>query len=243
MGYTKTFRKPVGITPRYTVTCIKTKWGAPEYILEGETLRMFTKLFPIHSNRRIAEWFGLSFSSIQRFKRELGLKKNMKAIGREHVRDIKRTCEANGWYDSLRGKAPCEAAIEGTKRLRAQGYHPLLALKEKNPRKYRKVLQQRSEARRAMAAKERRRMLYGLERKTKMIVSLSPLSPSARSFKHSMIKRFNYFADDAHRNWICYDNETCRNPHSEATAIKHGLRIVEGEDTPTQDNEFTNQTT
>ena len=230
MAFTKTFLKPVGVTPRYPVTRIETKWGKEKYVLEGETLRMFKKLFPIHSTRRIAEWFGLSFSSIQRFKRELGLKKNMKAIGREHVRDIKRTCEANGWYDSLRGKAPCEAAIEGTKRLRAQGYHPLLALKEKNPRKYRKVLQKRSEARKTLFAKERRRMLYGLERKTKLRVLLSPLSPSARSFKHSMIKRFNYFADDAHRDWVCYDSTTRRNAKSEETAIKHGLRIVEGED-------------
>lgn len=38
MGFTKTFRKPVGIMPRYTVTCIQTKWGTPEYILEGKTI-------------------------------------------------------------------------------------------------------------------------------------------------------------------------------------------------------------
>ena len=230
MAFTKTFLKPVGVTPRYPVTRIETKWGKEKYVLEGETLRMFEKLFPIHSNRRIAEWFGLSHTTLQRFKRELGLKKNIKAVKREQARDIKKICEANGYYDSLRGKAPSEACREAARKKRQEGFVPLLALKENNPRKYRKVLQKRSEARKALFAKERRRMLYGLERKTKLRVLLSPLSPSARSFKHSMIKRFNYFADDAHRNWICYDSTTRRNAKSEETAKKHGLQIVEGED-------------
>jgi hypothetical protein len=243
MGFTKTFLKPTGIEPRYPVTCIMTKWGKEKYILEGETLRMFKKLFPIHSNRRIAEWFGLSFSSIQSFKRELGLKKSMKAVKREQARDIKKICEANGYYDSLRGKAPSEACRAAAKKKREEGFHPLLTLKEKNPRKYRKTMEKWSKARKELFAKEQRRMLYGLERKTKLRVLLSPLSPSARSFKCSMIKRFDYFADDAHPNWLCYDSETRRNTHSEATAQRHGLRLVEGEDTPSQHNEFTNQTT
>lgn len=68
---TRTFRKPAG----------KAKWQAPmrphngtgpmEYYLEGELREKFRRLFPIHSNRRMCTWFGLSFATLQRFKREI----------------------------------------------------------------------------------------------------------------------------------------------------------------------------
>lgn len=230
MGYTRTFRKPVGIKPKYPVAMRPNAHGQLKHTLEGETLRMFVKLFPIHSNRRIAEWFGLSFATVQRFKRELGLTKNMKAIKREQARDIKKVCEANGYYASLRGKAPSEACREATRKMRAEGFHPLKALKEKNPRKYKKLMQSRSEARKKLLASERRRLLYGLKQKTGVIVSLAPLSSNASSQKHLMIKENNYFADPDHRSWICYDSETRRSARREATAIRHGLKVVEGED-------------
>ena len=210
MAFTKTFRKPVGVTPLYPVTRTVTKWGKEKYVLEGKTLRMFKKLFPIHSNRRIAEWFGLSHTSIERFKRELKLKKNMEAIRREQAEDIKRTCEANGYYASLRGKAPSKAAIEGARRLRASGFVPILALKERNPERYREVMRQRSETRKKMYAKECMRVKYGLERKTRLLISELTDSRRAAVQKCSMIAQNNYFADPDHPSWVCYDSGTRR---------------------------------
>ena len=46
--------------------------GCPKYYLEGEIKERFIKLFPKHSNRRLMEWFGISFSTLQRFKKDLG---------------------------------------------------------------------------------------------------------------------------------------------------------------------------
>ncbi len=230
MAYTRIFRKPTGIKPKYDVATVPNKQGVMKQVLEGETLRMFVKLFPIHSNRRIAQWFGLSFSTIQRFKRELKLEKNMDVVRREQARDIKKTCEANGYYDSLRGIRPSDACIEATKKLRATGFHPLKALKKKNPRKYQKLMKQRGEARRELIARERRRALYGLEQKTGIHVTLTPMSHTASSQKHSMIRFNNYFADPDHPTWLCYDSLTRRSPQREATAIRHGLRIVAGEE-------------
>ncbi len=230
MGYTPTFRKPVGIKPKYPVAMRPGKNGVMKQELEDESLRMFKKLFPIHSNRRIAEWFGLSFSSIQRFKRELGLEKNMTAISREHGRDVRKANIANGFYASLKGRRPCEAAIEATKKLRAEGFHPLLALKKQNPRKYKQAMQKRGEMRRETCKRERIRVFYGLDQHTKLRVSITPLSNTAASQKHAMIHDNNYFADPDHPSWVCYDSETRRSARREATAIRHGLRIVEGED-------------
>ena len=55
------------------------KWQVPmrqhptrnvmEYYLEGDLKKRFCKLFPKHTNRRLMQWFGISFSTVQRFKR------------------------------------------------------------------------------------------------------------------------------------------------------------------------------
>lgn len=204
------------------------KSGATEYVLEGENRERFIKLFPVHSNRRLMQWFGISFSTCQRFKRELGLKKNMTAIRKELARDVKKICEKNGYYDSLRGKAPSEAAIEAMRKMRAEGFHPMKRLKEKNPAKYRKVVKRMSADRKELIRKERFRESYGLERETKLKVVVLPMGHRASSQKHSMIKRFNYYADPDHPTWVYYDSETRRSPRSEATAERHGLRVLQG---------------
>ena len=59
----------------------------------------------------------------------------------------------------------------------------------------------------------------------------SPLSHKAAAQKYAMIKACNYFADplgDTHI--ICYDSETQRSARREATAAKHGLKVVEADE-------------
>lgn len=222
---TKTPRKPTK-KARWQVPQRKCKAGPMEFYIEGEIKDKFCKLFPIHSNRRIMEWFGISFSTMQRFKRELGLKKNMKTIRKELARDVKKICENNGYYDSIRGKPVSEACQEGLRRIYAEGFHPLKRMKIINPRKYKKILLKRSEQRKSLCKTERRRMAWGFEKKTKVNVKLYKLPSNASSLKHAMIKRNNYFADPEHSSWVCYDSHTRRSQRREATAIKHGLRIV-----------------
>lgn len=231
---TRTFRKPVGIKPRYPVAMRPGKNNAMTLYLEGETLRMFRKLWPIHSNRRIAEWFGLSFSTIQRFAKEQGLKKNMTAIHKEHARDIKKTCEANGYYDSIRGRRPSEACMEASRRRweewRATGNHSFKILKERNPRKYAEVMKKRGSHIHELREQEKTRLRWGFEQKTKLRVTLHQASPRAASQKHLMIKECNYFADPDHSSWVLYDNETRRSARREATARKHGLKVFPSDD-------------
>ena len=168
---------------------------------------------------------------MQRFKRECGLEKDMKAIRKQHAKDIKKICEKNGYYASIRGKAPSEACMEATRQLRAAGFHPMKQLKANNPRKYKRLMRKKSEQRKELYRKEQLRAFYGLERQTHLRIPSSPLSHSASSHKHAMIKCCNYFADplgDPHV--ICYDNETQRSAQREATAAKHGLKIVEADE-------------
>ena len=228
---TKTLTKPTTPAKWQIPTRHKYKAGKDEYYLEGELKERFCKLFPKNSNRRMMTWFGIGFSTLQRFKRELGLEKDMKAIRKQQAKDVKKTCERNGYYASLRGKAPSEACLEATRRLRASGFQPMKQLKANNPRKYKQLLRKKSEQRKELWHKERLRAFYGLERKTRLRVPTIPLSYKASAQKHAMIRYCNYFADplgDPHI--ICYDSETQRSARREATAAKHGLKVVEADE-------------
>ena len=228
---TKTPNKPTTPAKWQIPTRPKYKAGKDEYYLEGELKERFYKLFPKNSNRRMMTWFGISYCTLQRFKRELGLEKDMQSIRKQQAKDVKKICERNGYYDSIRGRAPSEACMEGARKLRAEGFHPMKQLKANNPRKYKRVLRKKSEQRKELWHKERLRSTYGLERRTALRIPIFPLSHKASSHKHAMIKACNYFADplgDPHV--ICYDSETQRSARREATAARHGLKVVEADE-------------
>lgn len=207
------------------------KSGMKEYYLEGELKERFCQLFPKNSNRRLMKWFGISFSTLQRFRRELGLQKDMRAIRKQLAKDIKKTCEKNGYYDSLRGHAPSEACQEAARKMWADGFHPMKQLKATNPRKYKRLLRKKSEQRKELWRKERLRAFYGLERQTNLRIPDYRMSRKAIAQKHAMIKCCNYFADpDGDSHIICYDSETQRSARREATAAKHGLKVVEADE-------------
>ena len=228
---TKTPNKPIGKAKWQVPMRPHHKGGKDEYYLEGELKERFCQLFPKNSNRRMMTWFGISFSTLQRFKRECGLEKDMKAIRKQQAKDTKRICERNGYYASLRGKAPSEACLEATRRLRAAGFHPMKQLKANNPRKYKRLMRKKSEQRKELWRKERLRAFYGLDRQTKLRIPAAPMSRRATAQKHAMIKFCNYFPDpDGDPHIICYDSETHRSARREATAAKHGLKVVEADE-------------
>ena len=76
---TKTPLKPTGVA-KWQVPKRKTENGVMVYCLEGELKELFVKNFPIHSNRRIMQWFGISYSTTLRLARQLGLMKDMTRI-------------------------------------------------------------------------------------------------------------------------------------------------------------------
>ena len=228
---TKSPLKPTTVAKWQVPMRPNAKSGMKEYYLEGELKERFCKLFPKNSNRRMMAWFGIGFSTLQRFRRECGLEKDMKSIIRQQAKDTKRICERNGYYASIRGKAPSEACMEAARRLRAAGFHPIKQLKANNPRKYKRLMQKKSEQRKELWRKERLRQKYDLDRQTSLHIPLNPLSHRASSHKHAMIKCCNYFPDpDGDTHIVCYDSETQRSARREATAAKHGLKVVEADE-------------
>ena len=228
---TKTPLKPTTAAKWQVPMQPNAKSGMKEYYLEGELKERFCQLFPKNSNRRMMKWFGISFSTLQRFRRELGLQKDMRAIRKQLAKDIKNTCEKNGYYDSLRGHAPSEACQEAARKMWADGFHPMKQLKANNPRKYKRLMRKKSEQRKELWRKERMRIVYRLERRTKLRLPLNSLTHAASACKYMMIRKCNYFADpDGDSHIICYDSETQRSARREATAAKHGLKVVEADE-------------
>ena len=228
---TKTPLKPTPAAKWQVPMRPNAKSGMMEYYIEGELKERFCKLFPKNSNRRMMTWFGIGFSTLQRFRRECGLEKDMKSIIRQQAKDTKRICERNGYYASIRGKAPSEACMEAARQLRAAGFHPIKQLKANNPRKYNRLMQKKSEQRKELWRKERLRQKYDLDRQTSLHIPSSTLSHRAAAQKHAMIKCCNYFPDpDGDPHIICYDSETQRSERREATAAKHGLKVVEADE-------------
>ena len=228
---TKTPNKPIGKAKWQVPMRPNAKSGMMEYYIECELKERFCKLFPKNSNRRMMAWFGISFSTLQRFKREFGLEKDMQAVRKQQAKDIKKICERNGYYASIRGKAPSEACMEAIRQLRAAGFHPMKQLKANNPRKYKRLMRKKGEQRKELYRKEQLRAFYGLERQTNLRIPSAPMSRRATVQKHAMIKCCNYFPDplgDPHI--ICYDSDTKRSARREATAAKYGLKIVEADE-------------
>ena len=202
--------------------------GLKTYYLTPELEARFRRLYPVTMNRDMMRLFGISHSTMQRFKRDLGLHKNMRTIRHKHAQVVKRICEENGYYDSLRGKKPSEACIEASRRKRASGFHPLTELKKKNPRKYRRVLQQWSEARKELVRKEKIRVEWELGQDTKIHIPYDPDGRKRSIFKNTC-KAVGYIPGNAHdpaERWkIFYTPDTKRGRIRERNGEKLGFKF------------------
>jgi len=206
--------------------------GATEFYMTPELEELFRANFPKHSNRRIMQWFGIGFATLQRFKRRMGLEKDMAKIRREQASDTKRICEANGYYDSIRGKRPSEATIEGARRVWANGNHPFQILKEKNPARYKRMLVKMGEARKELFRRERMRERLGLTRETRFRRNRLGLcknySTSERNRRRSAFKSGYILGDVVTERYIIYwDDETERRPVFEKNCEAAGFKVLE----------------
>lgn len=186
-------------------------------------------------NSKIMAIMKLSHSSLHRFARELKLTKStagLRAIKKRQAEHIKKVCEENGYYDSLRGKAPSAVALEGMRRLRESGFSPIARLKEKSPYRYRKWLERKTESRRLLIKKERRRIRFGIEPQTRFgkILQQKPFSRKATCLRYNMLKQGYILCDksfDSDERWVIYyDERTDRSVIRERNAQECGFRIL-----------------
>ncbi len=203
------------------------KNNAMEFYMTPELEAEFVRLFPVTINRKMMRLFGISFSVLQRYKRKLGLAKQMPAIRKKQAEITKRICEENGYYNSLRGKRPSEACIEAGRRLRATGWVPLTPEK-RNSAEFKARFAEGIERRRETYRRERLRVYNGLEQKTKLYIPYAPFGKRRSSFRHCC-KKAGYVTgnkhDDNERWVIYYTPDTQRGKIREQHGIALGFRF------------------
>lgn len=109
--------------------------------------------------------------------------------------------------------------------------HPARIMKRTNPRKYRKWMERKSQERKETIRKETRRVLYGMERKTRLkCIVMCPYTRRQTSHRYNALRRGYIIMEDCteqggERYNIYYDNETERAPIFEKNLLKDGFHI------------------
>lgn len=214
------------------------------WVLTAEQEAWLRRWFPEEENSRLMKASGMSHSTLHRFARLLGLTKSEKGLHRIMKRQgqkTKRLCERNGYYDSLRGKAPGEACRQATAQMwqdirEGRREHPFAVMKREHPRKYRSLMQRKSEQRKATIRREHARMTYGLERKTRLRrVVMQKYTRSQTAHRHNALRRGYFVMEDCtegsgERYNIYYDHDTHRSALFERNLTKDGFRVKEWEE-------------
>lgn len=200
------------------------------YYLTPELEVEFRRLYPVTFNRDLIEIFGMPESSLRRLARVLGIGKDMQEIKRKHAIVIKRTCENNGYYDSLRGKPVSKECREGWKRKLATGYNQLKHIQETDPKRYEEILEHRRETRRRIEEAERRRNRLGLPRVTNLHRPVYKYTEAQQKRRINALKR-GYILGDfrekfCERYTIFYDEDTERSEKFESNSIAAGFTIL-----------------
>ena len=233
-----TLTKQVVVIPHLTKKGKEGHYSALKYVLTDEQREWLFRWFPEVENSRLMKASGMSFSTLHRFAREYNLvksKKGLLSIKRRQAAHIKRVCERNGYYERLRGKSPSEAcriaAAKFSQEVReGKRLHPIKQLKLDNPRRYNKIMKQRSADRKELIRKEKFRVKYGLPRQTRLRIPSVQYTRRQLCQRHYAYRRGYILMKDVsessgERFNIYYDDDTQRGEIFEATLKKDGFKV------------------
>ena len=208
------------------------------YVLTDEQREWLCGWFPEVENKRLMKASGMSASTLHRFAMMFGLKKSeegLQGIWKRNIAKIKRACERNGYYDSLRGKKPSDACQNGFQNYlqdvkNGKRLSHMKVLKNENPCKYNKMMRTRSKSRKELYRKEKFRQEYGLKRHTKMRIVLYCYTRSQICRRYSAIKRGYILMEDCseqggERYNIYYDDDTERSEKFENNLKNDGFNV------------------
>lgn len=212
-------------------------------VLNDKQLEWLRRWFPTTENNRLAKAMHISDYKLHEFAREFALTKSeagLKAIRRRRDKAAAKTNEKNGCYDRKRGHPPSDATMEGNRR-RWEEYHaglredPITQLRNNIPKKYKETIEKMSHERKESIRKEKLRVIYGMERKTKLrAVVMTPYTRSQTHHRHNALRRGYLLDEDCRegqpgRYVIYYDDETQRSSKFEANCIKDGFTFKRDE--------------
>jgi hypothetical protein len=212
-------------------------------VLNDEQLEWLRRWFPTTENKRLSKAMKISLFKLHEFARENGLTKSeagMKAIKRRQVKAMVKTNEKNGCYDRKRGRPVSEATREGNRRRWEEERlglreNVMLKMRRENPEKYAEIMKKRSQERKESIRKEKMRIIYGLERKTRLkIIVMKKYTRSQIAHRHDALRRGYLLDEDCSegqpgRYVIYYDDKTQRSERFEKNCIKDGFTFMPDE--------------
>ena len=220
------------------------KRNSMTYVLTEEQEEWFRSFFPEVENIKLMKASGMSHSTLHRLARAMGLTKSeegMNGIKKRQAAHIKKVCEKNGYYDTLRGVKPSDASIEGTRRMWQQiregkRLHPIHVVKRNDIMRYNELMQKKSQQRKELIYKERRRELYCIERKTRLHLPVNRYTRSQISHRCNAINRGYIIVDDysehgGERYNIYFDGDTDRSRILERNLERDGFTVLAWPDT------------
>lgn len=188
--------------------------------------KKFCELYPVTPMSDMMRLFGLSEKSVRTWAKNFELTKNYNVIKQVQVSKLskvmKKVCKDRDFSPQAR---------EALKKKRAEGFNPVLAFKEKHPRKFKRWAEQRKKQLADFIAEERRRKKWGLDQKTNLNIPMYPYTKEQRYTRRTVVHK-GYILGDPRENMgerytIYYDKDTQRSARSERTAISRGFTIKE----------------
>ena len=224
-----------------TITGKTGHWRFLTFVLTQEQEAWLRKWYPIRENSLLMSSSGMSHSTLHRLARQLGLKKSkrgLEGIKKRQAAHIKEVCEANGWYDSLRGRPVSEECRQGTARMwqeirEGKRLHPFRILLRDDPKRYSDMVRTNSARRKTLIARERMRQDYGVARHTRLHLPAAPYTRKQVSHRYNAMRRGYYVMEDktdkgGYRFNIYYDQDTTRSELFERNLRADGFRVLPG---------------
>lgn len=192
----------MGKTDRITLTLEQERWLVRHY--------KHTK------NEELGSRLGISQSALHRFARELGLKKS---------KQFMQKCAQNGaeaaWVVNRRNGWPPKGYI--IPKSREYGFQKgITCLQRLGPEREAERIRKSAESRRATVKRERARIVWGLEQKTKLKLVTNP-----KKIQYRYALRQHGYEIGRGESVAYVVDGTRRSTKIETNALKHGIRIIE----------------
>ena len=182
--------------------------------ITGKDLQYLKESYKHETNKVLAKRMGMSTSSISRLARNFGLQKS-----REHLLEVKRESIARATRIKRTNNWPPKGyIIPGSEKHRFKKGEPSRLTPEQDKERMRKA----HESMRITIAKERMRINWGLDQKTKMKLVRAPHKQASYRY---MLKKIGYIVDKGSKD-IYYPNEEMRKKKVERYAeTTHKMRF------------------
>ena len=198
--------------------------------LTDKQVKWIVNHFQHTKNSDILEKFGIGESTLHRIARKHGLKKSrqfMKKMQAEATEKARQTCEAFGLYEELAErmqKEMTEAYKEGRRSFFRKGESNKDRLSKK---RFAETIRKIQESRNKTIKSERRRLVFGMEQRTKMKLHIGGFDERQRkkTCHRYLFKKHGYIVERGN-SVIFYDEQTKRSPQMEANAPLYGLKIM-----------------